>query len=254
MAINLQKGQTIDLRKNDKGESVYDLSQVTVGLGWDVREEKKGFLGKLFGGNKEADFDLDAIAFLLDKNGQVSNLGRDLQFSNGHKVGLHGGDIIYFNSMTFPSGTGTSSMLYPAGTPKPTMAQRVNQLLNNGELIVHTGDNLTGEGEGDDEQIIVKLNSLPSRVDKILFLVCIYQGQARNQHFGQVDNAFIRACDAKGKEIARYSLSNSPEFNGMRSMVFGEMYRHNEDWKFRALGNPEAADSFVNILKRYVKQ
>jgi stress response protein SCP2 len=254
MAINLQKGQTIDLRKNDKGESVYDLSQVTVGLGWDVREEKKGFLGKLFGGNKDADFDLDAIAFLLDKNGQVSNLGRDLQFSNGHKVGLHGGDLIYFNSMTFPSGTGTSSMLYPAGTPKSTMAQRVNQLLNNGELIVHTGDNLTGEGEGDDEQIIVKLNSLPSRVDKILFLVCIYQGQARNQHFGQVDNAFIRACDAKGKEIARYSLSNSPEFNGMRSMVFGEMYRHNEEWKFRALGNPEATDSFVNILKRYVKQ
>jgi tellurium resistance protein TerD len=254
MAINLQKGQTIDLRKNDKGESVYDLSQVTVGLGWDVREEKKGFLGKLFGGNKDADFDLDAIAFLLDKNGQVSNLGKDLQFSNGHKVGLHGGDLIYFNSMTFPSGTGTSSMLYPAGTPKSTMAQRVNQLLNNGELIVHTGDNLTGEGEGDDEQIIVKLNSLPSRVDKILFLVCIYQGQARNQHFGQVDNAFIRACDAKGKEIARYSLSNSPEFNGMRSMVFGEMYRHNEEWKFRALGNPEATDSFVNILKRYVKQ
>lgn len=254
MAINLQKGQTIDLRKNDKGESVYDLSQVTVGLGWDVREEKQGFLGKLFGGNKEADFDLDAIAFLLDKNGYVANLGRDLQFSNGHKVGLHGGDIIYFNSMTFPSGTGTSSMIYPDGTPKSSMAQKVNQLLNNGELIVHTGDNLTGEGDGDDEQIIVKLNSLPTRVDKILFLVCIYQGQSRNQHFGQVDNAFIRACDAKGKEIARYSLSNSPEFNGMRSMVFGEMYRHNEEWKFRALGNPESTDSFVNILKRYVKQ
>ena len=89
MAINLQKGQTIDLRKNDKGESVYDLSQVTVGLGWDVREEKKGFLGKLFSGNKEADFDLDAIAFLLDKNGQVSNLGRDLQFSNHDQGRMH---------------------------------------------------------------------------------------------------------------------------------------------------------------------
>jgi tellurium resistance protein TerD len=68
---------------------------------------------------------------------------------------------------------------------------------------------------------------LPNRIDKILFLVCIYQGQARNQHFGQVDNAFIRACDANGKEIARFSLSNSSEFNGMRSMVFGEMYRQN---------------------------
>jgi len=260
MAINLEKGipltkgQTIDLRKNAKGESVYDLSQITVGLGWDVREEKKGFFGKLLGGGKEEDFDLDAIAFLLDANGFVANLGRDLTFSNGNKVGLHGGDVIFFNSMTFPSGTGTSQMLYPQGTSKSTMAQKVKQLLNNGELIVHTGDNLTGEGDGDDEQIIVKLNSLPNRIDKILFLVCIYQGQARNQHFGQVDNAFIRACDANGKEIARFSLSNSPEFNGMRSMVFGEMYRHNGEWKFRALGKPESTDNFVQILKRYVKQ
>jgi len=254
MAINLQKGQTIDLRKNDKGESVYDLSQVTVGLGWDIREEKQGFLGKLFGGSKEADFDLDAIAFLLDSNGYVANLGKDLQFSNGNKVSFHGGDLVFFNSMTFPSGTGTSSTVYPQGTPKSTMAQKVNQLLSAGELIVHTGDNLTGEGDGDDEQIIVKLNSLPSRIDKILFLVCIYQGQSRNQHFGQVDNAFIRACDAKGKEIAKYVLSNSPEFNGMKSMIFGEMYRHNNEWKFRALGNPESTDSLVTILKRYVKQ
>jgi tellurium resistance protein TerD len=254
MAINLQKGQTIDLRKNAKGESVYDLSQITVGLGWDVREEKKGFLGNLFGSSNQEDFDLDAIAFLLDSNGFVANRGKDLTFSNGNTVGLHGGDIIFFNSMTFPSGTGTSQMLYPQGSPKSIMEQRVKQLLNNGELIVHTGDNLTGEGEGDDEQIIVKLNSLPNRIDKILFLVCIYQGQARNQHFGQVDNAFIRACDANGKEIARFSLSNSPEFNGMRSMVFGEMYRHNGEWKFKALGNPESTDSFVQILKRYITQ
>lgn len=254
MAINLQKGQTIDLRKNDKGESVYDLSQITVGLGWDVREEKKGFLGKLFGGGEDnEDFDLDAVAFLLDNNGYVANLGRDLQFSNG-KIGFHGGDIIFFNSMTYPSGSGTSQMLYPQGTPKNVMAQKVKQLLDKGELIVHTGDNLTGEGEGDDEQIIVKLDSLPHRIDKILFLVCIYQGQKKNQHFGQVDNAFIRACDAKGKEIARYSLSNNAEFNGMRSMIFGEMYRHNQEWKFRALGNPEQTDSFVEILKRYVRR
>lgn len=253
MAINLVKGQTIDLRKNDKGESVYDLSQITVGLGWDVREEKKGFFSKLLGGSKEEDFDLDAIAFLLDSNGFVVNLGRDLPLSNGNTIGLFGGDIIFFNSMTFPSGTGTSQMLYPQGTPKNIMAQKVKQLLNNGELIVHTGDNLTGEGDGDDEQIIVKLNSLPARIDKILFLVCIYQGKARNQDFGQVDNAFIRACDANGKEIARYNLSNSPELNGMRSLVFGEMYRHHTEWKFRALGNPEATDNFVQILKRYIK-
>ncbi|MDA0848570.1 MAG: TerD family protein [Verrucomicrobia bacterium] len=248
--INLRKGQKIDLRKNSAGESVYDLSQITVGLGWDVREEKKGFLSGLFG-KKEEDFDLDAIAFLLDSNGKVANLGKELRFANGHKVSLHGGDIIFFNSMTYPSGSGTSNMLYPEGASKTVMAQKVKQLLNQGELIVHTGDNLTGEGEGDDEQIIVKLDSLPEKIDKILFIVCIYQGQKKNQHFGQVDNAFIRACDAKGKEIARYSLSNSPQFEGMRSMVFGEIYRHNGDWKFNAVGDPEPTDNFVQILQRY---
>jgi len=268
--INLSKGQTIDLRKNSRGESVYDLSQITVGLGWDVREEKikksveleQSTIDKLLGRPKkyqeveieQEDFDLDAVAFLLDSNGLVANLGRDLQLSNGNKVGLHGGDIIFFNSMTYPSGSGTSQMLYPEGSPKRAMQQKVKQLLNNGEFIVHTGDNLTGEGEGDDEQIIVKLNSLPQKIEKILFIVCIYRGQERSQDFGKVDNAFIRACDSNGKEIARFNLSNSPEFNGMRSMVFGEMYRHNNDWKFRALGNPESTDSFVQILKRYIKQ
>jgi stress response protein SCP2 len=254
MAINLTKGQTIDLRKSDKGEDIYDLSSVTVGLGWDVREEKKGFFGKLLGSNSEVDFDLDAIAFLLDSNGFVANRGRDFPLPNGRKLPLYGSDVVFFNNMTFPSGSGTSQMLFPSDSSKSSMQQKVKQLLNNGELIVHTGDNLTGEGEGDDEQIIVKLNSLPTRINKILFLVCIYQGQQKNQHFGQVDNAFIRICDAKGKEIARYSLSNNPEFNGMRSMLFGEVYRHNDLWKFRALGNPETTDNFVEILKRYLKQ
>src|SRR5690606_25973551 len=102
MAINLQKGQTIDLRKNDKGES-YDLSTVTVGLGWDVRQRQGNFLGKLFGG-KEEEYDLDAIAFLLDSNGKVVDLGRTVQAQNGKQVALYGGDIIFFNSMKHPSG------------------------------------------------------------------------------------------------------------------------------------------------------
>jgi tellurium resistance protein TerD len=268
MAINLQKGQTIDLRKNDKGENVYDLSQITIGLGWDVAEIyetkevalEQTFFEKILGKKryetkqvlKDENFDLDAIAFLLDSNGIVANLGRELPLNNGTKVGLFGGDIIYFNSMTFPSGTGTSQMLYPQGTPKNAIVQKVKQLLTKGELIVHTGDNLTGEGEGDDEQIIVKLDSLPIRIDKIIFLVCIYKGQARNQNFGKINNAFIRSCDASGKEIARYSLSNSTEFNGMCSMVFGEMYRYKEEWKFRALGEPHQTDNFVDLLKQYL--
>ena len=102
MAINLQKGQTIDLRKNDKGES-FDLNTVTIGLGWDVKQKNSGFLGKLFGG-KEEEYDLDAIAFLLDANGKVANSGRTVRNNNGGQVGFFEGDIIFFNSMKHTSG------------------------------------------------------------------------------------------------------------------------------------------------------
>lgn len=221
MAINLQKGQTIDLRKNDKGEDVYDLSQVTIGLGWDVRQAKPGFLGKLLGG-KEEEYDLDAIAFLLDSNGKVANLGRTISAGNKSK-GLFEGDIIFFNSLKHPSGQ-----------------------------IWLTGDNRTGAGEGDDEQIIVRLNTLDEKYQKIVFLVTIYQGRQKNQHFGKVENAFIRAVDARGKEIAKFSLSGNESMNGMCSMVFSELYRHNGEWKFRAIGEANQTDSFPDILKRYM--
>jgi tellurium resistance protein TerD len=220
MAINLQKGQTIDLRKNDKGESIYDLSQVTIGLGWDVRQKQSGFLGKLFGG-KEEEYDLDAIAFLLDANGKVADLGRTASVS-GRNVALYGGDVIYFNSMRHPSGN-----------------------------IWLTGDNRTGAGDGDDEQIIVQLDKLDQKYQKILFVVTIYQGRKNNQHFGMVENAFIRAVDSRGKEITKYSLSGDTSMNGMCSMVFAEAYRHNGDWKFRALGEANQTDNFVDILAKY---
>lgn len=220
MAINLQKGQTIDLRKNDKGESIYDLSQVTIGLGWDVRQKQGGFLGKLFGG-KEEEYDLDAVAFLLDANGKVADLGRTAMVS-GRNVALYGGDVIYFNSMRHPSGN-----------------------------IWLTGDNRTGAGDGDDEQIIVQLDKLDQKYQKILFVVTIYQGRKNNQHFGMVDNAFIRAVDSRGKEITKYSLSGDASMNGMCSMVFAEAYRHNGDWKFRALGEANQTDNFVDILAKY---
>ena len=221
MAINLVKGQTIDLRKNDKGES-FDLSTVTIGLGWDVKQKNAGFLGKLFGGAKEEEFDLDAIAFLLDSNGKVANRGRTVENTSGKKVNLFEGDVIYFNSMKHPSGN-----------------------------IWLTGDNTTGDGDGDDEQIIVKLDSLDSRYQKILFIVSIYQGIRKNQHFSMVENAFIRAVDAKGKEITKFSLSGDATLNGMCTMVFAEAYRKDNTWKFRAIGEPHQTDNFVEILKKH---
>src|ERR1043165_1981683 len=103
MAINLTKGQTIDLRKNDQGET-YDLSQITIGLGWDVRKKEGGFFSKLLGGGNDEDYDLDAIAFLLDSNGKVANLGRTVQASDGRQIGLYESDVIFFNNMKHPSG------------------------------------------------------------------------------------------------------------------------------------------------------
>ena len=221
MAINLSKGQTINLSKDSKGNE-YDLSQVTIGLGWKIRQKKKGFFSKLMGPS-EADFDLDALAFLLDQNEKVANLGTQRDMGGGRVVGLQGADVIFFNNLRHPSGA-----------------------------VWHTGDDLTGGTGGDDERIVVKLNELPPQYTKILFLVSIYQGRQKNQHFGMVDNAFIRAVDARGKEIARYNLSSDTSYDQKCSMDFGEVYRKDSDWKFRALGNAFDSDSFVDILRQYV--
>ncbi len=101
--------------------------------------------------------------------------------------------------------------------------------------VEHTGDNLTGEGEGDDEQVKVDLATVPAEVDKIVFPVSIYDAETRSQSFGQVRNAFIRVVNqAGGAEIARYDLSEDASTE--TAMVFGELYRNGADWKFRAVG------------------
>jgi tellurium resistance protein TerD len=110
-----------------------------------------------------------------------------------------------------------------------------NNLATPDGAIQHTGDNLTGEGAGDDEQIKVNLAALPPDLDKIVFPVSIYDGDTRGQNFGQVRNAFIRIVNQAGDaEIARYDLSEDASTE--TAMVFGEVYRNGNDWKFRAVG------------------
>ncbi|OHV37523.1 MULTISPECIES: TerD family protein [Pseudofrankia] len=110
-----------------------------------------------------------------------------------------------------------------------------NNLKSPDGAIEHQGDNLTGEGEGDDEQVKVNLANLPAEIDKIVFPVSIYDAEARQQSFGQVRNAFIRIVnDLGGAEIARYDLSEDASTE--TAMIFGEVYRHGSDWKFRAVG------------------
>ncbi|WIY80602.1 TerD family protein [Streptomyces anulatus] len=104
----------------------------------------------------------------------------------------------------------------------------------------HTGDNLTGEGEGDDESVEVDLSSVPDEIAKIVFPVSIHDAQSRGQSFGQVRNAFIRVVNrANGVELARYDLSEDASTE--TAMVFGELYRHGSEWKFRAVGQGYAS-------------
>ncbi|WP_328293591.1 TerD family protein [Kineococcus sp. NBC_00420] len=115
-----------------------------------------------------------------------------------------------------------------------------NQLASPDGSVRHTGDNRTGEGEGDDESIELDLNSVPQDVDKIVFAVSIHDAEARRQSFGQVMNAFIRMVNrTDGSEVVRYDLSEDASTE--TAMVFGEVYRYNGEWKFRAVGQGYAS-------------
>ena len=100
----------------------------------------------------------------------------------------------------------------------------------------HMGDNLTGEGEGDDEQIEVDLTKIPANVSRVVFTVTIYDAEVRRQNFGQVSNAFIRIVDATtDRELIRYDLGE--DFSIETAVVVGELYKHNGEWKFNAIGS-----------------
>lgn len=115
--------------------------------------------------------------------------------------------------------------------------------------VAHMGDNLTGAGEGDDEQILVDLSVLPGQYDKIVFVVNIYQAAQRRQHFGMIQNAFIRICDAEtNQELCRYNLSEN--YDGMTAMIFGELYLYKGQWKFNAIGQPTRDNSISELADK----
>lgn len=199
MSVNLQKGQKVELRKNDGST----LSVVTVGLGWDEAPQQKGGLfGGLFGGASQ-NIDCDASAFVC-QNGRLNSEA----------------DIVFFGNLRHAS-----------------------------QCVRHMGDNLTGAGEGDDEQIVVNVQNLPQEYDKIIFVVNIFQARERNQHFGMIQNAFIRIMDDKGVELCRYNLSEN--YNGMTAMVFGELYRYNGAWKFNAIGQATTDNTVGELAGRF---
>lgn len=114
----------------------------------------------------------------------------------------------------------------------------------------HTGDNLTGDGEGDDEQVIVDLTKIPSNVNKLIFVVNIYDCVRRKQDFGLIRNAFIRVVNqSSNQELMRYNLSE--DYVGMTTLIVGEIYRYNTDWKFAAIGQGTRDASLSEIVKKY---
>lgn len=122
-----------------------------------------------------------------------------------------------------------------------------NNLTSPDGSVEHTGDNLTGAGEGDDEAIKVNLVAVPGEIDRIVVAVSIYEATARSQSFGQVRNAFMRVVNqADNVELARYDLSEDASTE--TAMIFGELYRNDSEWKFRAVG--QGYDSGLSGIAR----
>jgi tellurium resistance protein TerD len=116
--------------------------------------------------------------------------------------------------------------------------------------VTHSGDNMTGDGDGDDEQIFVDLNEVPADVHKILMVVNIYECERRGQDFGMVESAFIRVVNAADQqELVRFNLTEN--YAGKTALVVGEIYRHNGDWKFSAIGEGMHASHIDHLAAKY---
>ena len=171
-----------------------------------------------------------------------------INLSKGQKVDLTKGNPSLKNIMVglgwdvnaFDSGADfdLDAAAFMVGGKCPTEKEFVfyGNLEHTSGAIKHMGDNLTGAGEGDDEQIQVDLAKIPANVEKVAFTVTIYDSDVRRQNFGQVSNAFIRIVDeATGTELIHYDLGE--DFSIETAVVVGELYRHNGEWKFNAIGS-----------------
>jgi stress response protein SCP2 len=203
MAINLQKGQRVDLTKGNPG-----LSKIMVGLGWDPVQKSGGggLFGGLFGGGGSgANVDCDASVIMLGANDKLQN----------------NNDVVYFGNLKSKDGS-----------------------------IIHSGDNLTGDGDGDDEQVSIELNRVPSQVEKLVFVVNIYDAVKRKQHFGMIRNAFIRVVNpSNNQELIKYNLTD--DYSGKTSLIVGELYRHGNEWKFAAVGTGTNASGLSEVVRSY---
>ena len=147
-----------------------------------------------------------------------------------------------------------SSVICLNGDKKLTDVKNIiyfGNLRHSSSAITHQGDNLTGAGEGDDEIINIDLPLIPPDIVYLVFVINIYKSAARQQDFGQVENAFVRLVDrSNNQELARYNLSGR-EYVGMTGMTLAEVYRHNDEWKMAAVGNGFKVNTLADIAKIY---
>ncbi|MEK4426829.1 TerD family protein [Solibacillus sp. FSL K6-1523] len=116
--------------------------------------------------------------------------------------------------------------------------------------VAHSGDNLTGDGDGDDEQVVVELKSIPADYNRLVFVVNIYEAAQRKQHFGMIQNAFIRVVNgATNEQLLKYNLSE--DYSGQTTLITGEIYRHENEWKFAAIGTGTQDNSIGEVVRKY---
>ena len=147
-----------------------------------------------------------------------------------------------------------SALLISAQTGKlngPVDVVYFGNLTHQTGAVHHMGDNLTGEGDGDDEQIMVDLAKVPASIERIAFTVTIYDADVRRQNFGQVQNAYIHIQDmVSGADLIRYDLGE--DFSIETAAVFGEVYKNNGEWKFNAIGQATTDPGLVELARRYM--
>lgn len=201
MAISLQKGQKINLQKEDGSQ----LTNILVGLGWQQVKQAGGLMG-IF--KQKAEVDIDASVIMVGADGKIPSKN----------------EVIFFNNKDHPS-----------------------------RCVHHCGDNLVGGKMGgmeDSEQVLVDLNLVPETIERIIFVVNIYDCVKRKQHFGMVENAYIRIVDKGASQtIASYNLTE--DYDGKTSMIIGEIYRNAGAWKFNAIGQAGYEPGIVDLVRKY---
>lgn len=225
--VNLSKGEKINLSKASDG-----LKKVMIGLGWDpAKPEEKvveqivnpGFIARLFGAQPKV------VRQTISASESTDNIDCDAWVAllkNG-KFDGKSSNIVYYGNLSYTDDQGNV-------------------------VIMHHGDNLTGDGDGDDEEITIDLTKIPEEFNCILVGVTIYRGFDRHQTFDNIKNTFIRLVDKRdGFEICRYNQIEMAEDKGSYTFIAGELYKDKGEWQFKAMGNGTKDKSIKDAVNKF---